>query len=281
MAFAVNAYSETPFSAEPSDNTIVVSGLQITGATGSVSVTGELGVNVFPTGQSLTVTNITTIQDTLTAFGEAPFATQSPDTFSPVNIITTGTADIIPTGIELTMQENTPAVVADANVSLTGQGMTSAIGQADGFALVEVPVTGQGMTITSGTATVTADANISVTGEALTIAEGTAVLDANTIASPTGQEMTMQENAPTVVGNASVSVTGQILTTTQGSVIIDLNQQVDVTGQEMTMQEGQATATDASAEITGLSLTMSLGNTKNVLWTEISTGTTVPWKNVA
>jgi len=491
MALGVTAYSEAPFSAEPSDNTVVVSGLQITGATGSVTITGELGVDVPVTGQSLTVTNITTIQDTLAAFAEAPFASESPDTFSTVNVITTGNANIVPTGIELTMQENTPAVVGDANVSLTGQAMTSALGQVDAFSLIEVPVTGINLTSQIGDETVTADANVPVTGVSASVLlpsplvftgfgdaqistaqskfggaslllDGTGdylesegaynfgsdpftidmwvrptsgtqdgiffdsrdstsndtialrqstdnllvirgnvtlfninnvfsvdtwvhiavtrgnpfgntysvfvdgvkkdsslfgatptaanihigsdfngsnnwegymdelrvanvdeyggtdftpptsaytadqnipillhfdgangsttftndgVVEAVTVTadadvSITGQELTMQENAPTVTGDANVTATALPMTATLGTAVLDNKTPVDLTGFDLTMQEGTATAPDSLAILTGIEMTISEGNVKNIMWSEVNTGTIQPWTEV-
>jgi hypothetical protein len=48
----------------------------------------------------------------------------------------------------------------------------------------------------------------------------------------------------------------------------------------MTMQEGTATADDASAEITGLSMSMSLGTVENIMWSEVNTGSTTTYTNV-
>ena len=107
-------------------------------------------------------------------------------------------------------------------------------------------------------ATGSTNINVAITGQALSITEGNLNLDANTIASPTGQ----------------------LLTATEGTLTLDANTLVDLTGQAMTMQEGTATADDASAEITGLSMSMSLGTVKNIMWSEVNTGTTQPWTEV-
>jgi hypothetical protein len=48
----------------------------------------------------------------------------------------------------------------------------------------------------------------------------------------------------------------------------------------MTMQEGQAIADDASAEVTGIAMTMTMGSVKNIMWTEVNTGTIQPWTEV-
>jgi dihydroxyacetone kinase DhaKLM complex PTS-EIIA-like component DhaM len=145
---------------------------------------------------------------------------------------------------------------------------------------VEVNVTGQELTIQENAPSVIGDANVSVTGIGFTANLGTAVLDANTLVDLTGQELTMQENAPTVIGDANVTLTENALTANLGTAVLDANTLVDLTGQELTMQEGTATADDASAEITGLSLSMSLGTVKNIMWSEVNTGITQPWTEV-
>jgi hypothetical protein len=90
----------------------------------------------------------------------------------------------------------------------------------------------------------------------------------------------MQENAPDVTGDANVALTALPMTATLGTAVLDANSLIDITGQELTMQEGTATADDASAEITGLSMSMSLGSVKNIMWSEVNTGTIQPWTEV-
>jgi hypothetical protein len=90
----------------------------------------------------------------------------------------------------------------------------------------------------------------------------------------------MQENAPDVTGDANVTLTGNALTANLGTAALTADVDVSTTGQAMTMQEGTATADDASAEITGLSLSMSLGTVKNIMWSEVNTGITQPWTEV-
>lgn len=164
MAFGITAYSQTPFSAEPADVTVVASGNSISASIGTVTITGELGVNVPVTGQSLSITNITNIEDTLTAFGEAPFASGSPATFTPVNVTVTGTADILVSGNNLNIAIGNEDVDADADAPVTGVSLSSSAGQVDAFALVEIPVTGINLTSQIGNESVTGDANVPVTG---------------------------------------------------------------------------------------------------------------------
>jgi len=103
---------------------------------------------------------------------------------------------------------------------------------------------------------------------------------ANADVSVTGQELTMQENAPDVTGDANISLTGFALSTSLGTAVLDALTPAEVTGQELTMQEGTATADDASAEITGLSMSMAQGSVKNVIWNPVDTGTISPWTEV-
>jgi len=103
---------------------------------------------------------------------------------------------------------------------------------------------------------------------------------ANANVSVTGQELTMQENAPDVTGDANISLTGFALSASLGTAVLDALTPAEVTGQELTMQEGTATADDASAEITGLSMSMAQGSVKNVIWNPVDTGTIQPWTEV-
>ena len=298
MALGVTAYSEAPFGAEASDVIAYPSGIQLTAQENSgivsidvdVSVTGQdltategnlIGfslVVVEPTGQALTsnLGNITEVpvgqqvdvtgfdltfnlatstHDTLTAFGEAPFATLSPATFLiPVEVEAT-TGGIVGT-FPLPMSLGTLSVAADANTGVTGQAMTIQEGQVEAD-----------------------DASAEVTGEALTSNLGTAVGDANTIASVTGFDLTMQPGQATA-DDASAEVTGIGFSATLASVTATPNTIATPSGQELIMQEGQADATDSVARPTGISMTISEGNVKNIMWSEVNTGTIQPWTEV-
>jgi hypothetical protein len=136
------------------------------------------------------------------------------------------------------------------------------------------------LTSNDGTLAATGTAEVSLTGELLSIAEGNINVAANADVVVTGQELTMQENAPTVTGDANVSVTGIAFTANLGTAALIVDVDVDVTGEEMTMQEGQAIADDASAEVTGIAMTMTMGSVKNIMWSEVNTGTIQPWTEV-
>jgi hypothetical protein len=275
---------------------VSVSGQPMVGATGTldadagafVDVTGQALTNTLGTttesignsdvpvtGFDLTVANITPEQDTLNAFGEAPFATLSPNTIDGVNVqveatvggivgtfplpmslgnVTEITADALVslTGFSLTMQENAPSVTGDANVIETGFSTPLVLGTAQAFTDVTTEdVTGIGFNINLGSVVAFADVDVSVTGQA----------------------MTMQENAPTVTGDANVTETGIAMTAALGTAVLDANTLVDLTGQAMTMQEGTASAPDSLAILTGIPMTITQGvDTRFTLWSEVSRG---------
>jgi hypothetical protein len=297
MALGITAYTEAPFGAEASDVIAYPSGIELTAQENSgiinidvdVSVTGQdltttegnlTGfslVVVEPTGQALTVAEGTLDQssnqeidvtgfdltfnvansthDTLTAFGEAPFATLSPATFNiPVEVEAT-TGGIVGT-FPLPMSLGTLSVTADANTGVTGQEITVQEGQAEAD-----------------------DATAETTGQALISNLGIATLDANTIASPSGIEMAMQPGQATT-DDASAELTGIGFSANIGTATLDANTIASPSGQEIIMQEGTATATDSIARPTGILMSTSLGSVKNVIWSEVNTGTIQPWTEV-
>lgn len=255
----------------------------------------------------------------VTAYTEAPFGAEDS------NVI------VYPSGIQLTMQENTPAISIDVNVSPTGQSLTTTSGSAIGSSFVQVNLTGSNLSTNLGdTSESFTDVDVNITGQELTVVNesffqdtlvafseapfatqspqtisppninvitgnadvipislslssnlGTANLDARTEVFPNGFDLTMQENAPDdVTGDANISLTGFALSASLGTAVLDANTLVDITGQELTMQEGQATADDASAEVTGISFSISQGSVKNIMWSEVNTGTIQPWTEV-
>jgi len=153
---------------------------------------------------------------------------------------------------------------------------------ADGSTDMINALNAEALVLTSNDGTAVGDANtlVDITGEALSANLGTVSITANSNVSVTGQEMTMQENAPDVVGDANVTLTGQAMTAALASVTAIADVDVSTTGQELTMQEGQAEADDAVARPTGIAMTMAQGTVKNVIWTEVNTGTVQPWTEV-
>ena len=219
------------------------------------------GQQVDVTGFDLNFNLANSTHDTLTAFGEATFATLSTATFLiPVEVEATTGGILV--GTTLPMSLGTLSVAADANTGVTGQAMTIQEGQATAD-----------------------DASAEVTGQTLTSNLGTAVGAPNTIASATGFDLTMQPGQATA-DDASAEITGIGMTAALGTAVLDANTLVDLTGQAMTMQEGQATATDSVARPTGIVMTMAEGNVVGpVIWNPVPTGNAPidppGWKEVA
>ena len=169
----------------------------------------------------------------ITAYSEAPFGS------AESNVIA------YPLGIELTAQENTPSTTGDANVSVTGLGMTGTLGDTIGSAFVLVQPTGVGFTANLGTVSeVPIGQQVDVTGFELT-ANGN---------NPTNDTLTAFGEAPfaalsPATFNIPVGIeatVGAVLVGTElpmslGSVAVTADANTGtLTGQAMTMQEGQA-----------------------------------------
>jgi hypothetical protein len=234
---------------------VPVTGETLSGSLGDVTESSA-DADVPVTGFELTTNVNNPTHDTLTAFGEAPFATLSPATFNiPVQIETTvggilvgtelpmslgnvaavGTSEVLLSGQELTMQENSATVTADANISITGQALTA----------------------TEGTLTLDANTFASVTGEAMTAEEGT--VDPSPDAEVTGIGMSAALGLGTATAGTEIDVTGELLTAGIGSLTVTADANTDVTGEAMTAEEGTVDPSP-DAIVTGQEMTSSLGS---------------------
>jgi len=234
---------------------VPVTGETLSGSLGDVTESSA-DADVPVTGFELTTNVNNPTHDTLTAFGEAPFATLSPATFNiPVQIETTvggilvgtelpmslgnvaavGTSEVLLSGQELTMQENSATVTADANISITGQALTA----------------------TEGTLTLDANTFASVTGEAMTAEEGT--VDPSPDAEVTGIGMSAALGLGTATAGTEIDVTGELLTAGIGSLTVTADANTDVTGEAMTAEEGTVDPSP-DAIVTGQEITSSLGS---------------------
>lgn len=285
MAFGNNSFSEAAFaSAGPTSVNLI--GFGLTTNLNSVAITGTTGVDVPVTGFDLTMQNTTAIQDTLTAFAQAPFATESPSTFTPSNINIGIVSNAAVTGIAMTASLGTAITIGDALTIPTGIAMTASLGTALGVGKTTATLTGFPMTATLGTALAFTDVvTEDVTGIAMSASLGSVTTFANADVSTTGIAMTMNEGTATVVGQANVTPTGIAMTAALGTAVADAKSLIDVTGIAMTMQEGTATAPDSLAILTGIQMTMAEGTVQNVIWTPVPTGSapTDPpgWREVA
>ena len=314
MAFGNTAYSEAAFSAEDNnaiaypqgnvltgsmgeesnvgDANVNVTGIQATMSDGGavagssvlVSTTGsqlttsigeeDINVGVPITGLELSISNKETTQDTLTAFGEAPFASQSPATFfiPSVEVFTTTGAGTLPSFL-LQTSIGEEIVTADANISVTGSELTLSTNDITFEITADIDVTGSQANISLGTYSVSADGNVSVivTEHDIITSIGSVTTTANANVSVTGSQLTGSVGDVSFTINGSVAVTGQQLTLTLGDEFAFTDVTVEVTGQELTMSMGEETPTaDANVELTGIQLTSSIGTVDAVAVAEVT-----------
>ena len=120
------------------------------------------------------------------SFAELPFATSS-DSDGAVTISVTGNALQISIGnvgitadsiVEianpnrLTLGAGTVTIIADANLSVTGNATTLSVGTAIAFTDIIIPVTGNALTLSTGSVTVTGTALINPVGSQLVVGSG-------------------------------------------------------------------------------------------------------------
>ena len=300
MAFGNTAYSEAAFSAEDNNAIAYPQGNILTGSMGEESNVGDANVNVTGiqatitnsgavagssvlvnttgsqlttsigeetagigvpvTGQQLSITNKTSTQDTLTAFGESPFASLSPSTFNIPSVeieATTGAGQLPSFLLQSTL--GTFSVTADGNVSVvvTEHTMNTSVGDVDITGVANVSVTGSEMTMTLGDESAFTDHTVEVTGQELT--------------------MSMGEEVPTA--DANVSLTGIQLTSSIGDV--EQETKYAVTGVQMATSVGSVTTVgNADIDVTGIQLQTNTGNPNITAWAEINPGVSNVWTEV-
>jgi trimeric autotransporter adhesin len=271
----------------------ITNGVAVAGSSALVSTTGislqtfigeeDINVGVPVTGIQLSITNKTSTQDTLTAFGEAPFATLSPTTFfiPSVEVFTTTGAGQLPSFL---LQSSVGAVdiSADGNVSVNVAEHTinTSVGDVDITGIANVSVTGSQMNMSIGEESAFTDIDVSVTGTSLTIFIGEEDAGGNANVSVTGTSLTSTIGDVSLIGNANISLTGISGTLTLGTPTITPNSLIDVTGNQLSTFVGQAEADDASAEVTGVSATMSIGFVNITAWQQINPGVSNVWTEV-
>ena len=127
------------------------------------------------------------------------------------------------------------------SVQVTGQSLTSSIGNETAFTDVTVGVTGSSITSTQGSFAIQIDQDIFV------------------FASEDQLDIT-NAGVEGTTGLASVNLTGQSITSSQGNVVGGLKTPVDVSGISMSMTQGNASLIQTTVEQpTGISATMTLG----------------------
>ena len=250
MAFGNTAYSEAAFSAEDNNAIAYPQGNVLTGSMGEESNVGDANVNITGiqatitnggavagssvlfsltgsqltssigeedinvgvpvTGSQLSITNKTSTQDTLTAFGESPFATLSPSTFNipSVQIEATTGAGQLPSFL-LQTSVGDEVVTADANVPVTGSELTLSTNDVTFEITADIDVTGSQANISLGTYSVSADGNVSVivTEHDIVTSIGSVTTTANADVSVSGVQLTGSVGDLSFSGNAIVELT--------------------------------------------------------------------------
>tara|TARA_R110000772_G_scaffold7780_4_gene26153 strand:+ start:1026 stop:1940 length:915 start_codon:yes stop_codon:yes gene_type:complete len=248
----------------------ISTGQVISGTSALVNVTtvgqlttsiGEEGIDIgVPlTGIEMSISNKKLTQDTLTAFAQAPFATQSPDTIEvPIVEVATTTGGQI-SAFQLNMTFGTFSVSADGNVSVvvSEHTLNTAIGSTSVVGIGNVPVTGIQMTSSIGSESAFTDHTVAVSG----------------------QQLTMSMGEEGTAGNATIAVTGIQMASSIGTA--SQATKYDVSGQQMATSAGSVSVTGTGVVIpTGIQLQTNTGNPIITAWQEINPGVTNVWTEV-
>ncbi len=186
------------------------------------------------------------------------------------------------------------------SVALTGQSLTSSIGEEAGFTDVTVSVTGQSLTSTLGlisligdfgtvvnaaehqidftiaSATTTADANVSPSGISLSGSIGQVVPEPKFIAEVTGMQATFSIGSISLVQTTNEPVTGQTITMSLGEE--EQANVYPVSGSTMTSSVGSVTVVGgAGIDVSGIQMTASVGSPMITAWAEIDLGVSNTW----
>ena len=135
-----------------------------------------------------------------------------------------------------------------------------------------VTPTGISMSANVGTLAITGTADLTLTGIAMTAAEGT--VDPSPDATVTGIGFGMAVATGTVIfGTADIDVTGIAMTANLGTVVGDANTIASPSGIPITaVLSEESVVGDATAQLTGIQLTMSLNSANALIWNEVNTG---------
>jgi hypothetical protein len=268
---------------------------KLTWGFGTWGLLGNITVSLTGQAFSASLGNETSKTDyTNTPTGQALTATLS----SPSSV--TGTTSAYPTGEALTFTlanaDAGPDAMLTTNLASISLGSVSAYnsegwgryfwgqwvwGEVGDWA--NVSVTGQALTAALGNETVEAHATVSPSG--LSIAQVTlGQVDPAPDAFPLGNGALLALG--TLAQGSAKTVTGEAMTMSLASVTIDLNTPVDVTGIGASIALASVTAyTDIDVIPTGFGLTMGVGSGSALIWNDVDTGSapiTPPgWQDVA
>ena len=257
---------------ENSDVNITVTGQQLSSANGSVSLTTEINSgwgrvawgeqDWGTTGISQTVA-LTGSQVNLSLGNESIDVSVTPILSGQQLNWTVGTVDPEPdeslVGQQVNLNLGSPFIQADANLTLTGNGLVIAQGDESIDNITFASITGIGLaTQNPGSVVVGGIANVPVSGNQINVEEG--VVDP-------GPDVVL----PSVQANLNL-----------GTAVLDANTLVDVTGQQLGLNTGTLTFTiTGSVQLTGNRINIALGNENIQSWQFVDTGTTVAYTEVS
>jgi len=186
------------------------------------------------------------------------------------------------------------------SVALTGQSLTSSMGEETGFTDVTVSATGQSLTLTQGlislvgdfgvvvnaaedqldltiaSVTTTADANVTPSGNLLSGSIGQVVPEPKFVAEVTGIQGTFSIGTISLEQTTIETVTGQTMTMSLGEE--EQANVYPVTGSSMTGTVGSVTVVgEAGIDVSGIQMTGSVGSPLITAWAEIDLGVSNSW----
>ena len=189
------------------------------------------------------------------------------------------------------------------SVAVTGQSMSSAIGEEAGFTDVTVSVSGQSLTSTLGlisligdfgvvvfaaedqldgvvgNTTINAGATVSPTGISLSGGIGQVVPEPKFVQDVTGIQGTFSIGTITLEQTTTETVTGQTMTMTLGEE--GQATKYPVTGSTMTGSIGSVTIVGtAGIDVTGIQMSTNIGNVIVTPWSEVNLGVSNTWTEV-
>lgn len=291
---------------------VSATGISLTSSIGSESITANADVDV--TGSQITSSQGTSVGGTSASFSVSgnlgSFSVGQ--VVSGIGALTTGSSITSSIGAA-TVDESTLtgegwgrsawgefAWGVNYSVALTGQSLTSSMGEEVGFTDVTVSVTGQSLTstqglislvgdfgtvvnaaedqldLTIGSVTNTADANVEPSGISMSGSIGQVVPEPKFIALVTGMQATFTIGTIALEQTTTETVTGQSITMSLGEE--EQANVYPVTGTSMTGSIGSVTAVgEAGIDVSGIQMSASVGSTAITAWAEIDLGVSNTW----
>jgi len=127
------------------------------------------------------------------------------------------------TGISLTATLDNVLISTDVNVDVTGELLSSFLGNENVTIATEVFPSGFNINSNIGSVSFTITGSVSLSGEPATANLGTATLDANTLVDVTGQSITTSLGDESITGTANISLSGELLSANEGTPNLDAN----------------------------------------------------------